>query len=162
MDEPAIRENLPLKASRWIPRLEASVKAFRLATSGVPWHTQIHTHMCFSNFVEILPYINRLDADVISIEDFKMKGVMARSLADGAYTGAIGPGCLDVHTNRIPSLEEVLRVGETALQAIPPASLWFNPDCGYKRRPDQYAIPQMQVMMDVARQLRARVDAKKD
>ncbi|HZE37953.1 MAG TPA: 5-methyltetrahydropteroyltriglutamate--homocysteine S-methyltransferase [Stackebrandtia sp.] len=135
VDEPALRETLPLRAARRASYLEWATEAFRLATAGVDAATQIHTHMCYAEFGEILGAIEELDADVISLEAARSGMTVARELAAAAYPREVGPGVYDIHSPRVPSVDEIAEALRAALSAgIPAERLWVNPDCGLKTR----------------------------
>jgi 5-methyltetrahydropteroyltriglutamate--homocysteine methyltransferase len=134
VDEPALREGLPLRRSDWPAYLDWSVKAFRLATSGVADGTQIHTHMCYCQFEDILPSIAALDADVISMETARSRMEMLQAFQQHGYPNEIGPGIYDIHSPRVPSKEEMAGLLRLALGVLRPEQLWVNPDCGLKTR----------------------------
>ncbi|WP_087686688.1 5-methyltetrahydropteroyltriglutamate--homocysteine S-methyltransferase [Pandoraea sp. PE-S2R-1] len=134
IDEPALREGLPLHANDWPAYLAWAVRAFRVCSSGVADDTQIHTHMCYSEFQDILPSIAALDADVISIEAARSAMELLGAFEAFEYPNEIGPGVYDNHSPRVPSQAEVERLIEAALARIPAERLWVNPDCGLKTR----------------------------
>lgn len=134
VDEPALREGLPLRRSDWATYLEWAVKAFKLATSGVEDATQIHTHMCYCEFEDILPSIAELDADVISMESARSKMELLQAFRSHGYPNEVGPGIFDIHTPRVPSSEEMGELIQRALNVLEPAQIWVNPDCGLKTR----------------------------
>ncbi|SFM07860.1 5-methyltetrahydropteroyltriglutamate--homocysteine methyltransferase [Nitrosomonas communis] len=134
IDEPAFREGLPPKKSAWSEYLQWAVKAFRIASSGVKDETQIHTHMCYSKFNDILPAIAEMDADVITIETSRSRMELLDAFVQFAYPNEIGPGVYDIHSPRIPDTGEMLALLKKALRHIPPQQLWVNPDCGLKTR----------------------------
>lgn len=134
IDEPAFREGLPLKKADWPAYLDWAVRAFRVASSGVRNDTQIHTHMCYSEFGDILPSIAALDADVISIETTRSAMELLSAFETFAYPNEIGPGVYDIHSPRVPNAEEMKALLRLALQRIPASQLWVNPDCGLKTR----------------------------
>lgn len=154
IDEPAIREGLPLKKKEWKDHLKWAIDAFLITTSNVPEDVQIHTHMCFSDFKDIIKDLNRMDVDVISIEDSKQGGRLTASLYKGAYSGAIGLGIFDVHSPRVPSVEEMKAVPEKAVSVVPKEMIWINPDCGLKTRGKKEAVLQLKNMVEVAKELR--------
>ncbi|MCX2726576.1 5-methyltetrahydropteroyltriglutamate--homocysteine S-methyltransferase [Thermomicrobium sp. 4228-Ro] len=156
IDEPALREGLPLRRAEWGAYLDWAVRAFRLASSGVRDETQIHTHMCYSEFNDIIEAIDALDADVISIENSRSHGELLQAFQTYRYERQIGPGVYDVHSTRIPSVEEVLELLERALAFLRPEQLWVNPDCGLKTRRPEEVWPSLQNMVEAARRLRAR------
>jgi len=134
IDEPAIREGLPLRRAAWSEYLEWAVECFRLASSGVSDETQIHTHMCYSEFNDIIDAIAAMDADVVSIESSRSKMGLLNAFARFQYPNEIGPGVYDIHSPRVPSEDEMAELLRKALAAIDPRRLWVNPDCGLKTR----------------------------
>lgn len=134
IDEPAIREGLPLRRSQWNAYLEWAVNAFRLSAAGVKDQTQIHTHMCYSEFNDIIEHIAQMDADVITIECSRSQMELLDAFADFHYPNDIGPGVYDIHSPRVPSNEEMVALMNRAVQVIPASQLWINPDCGLKTR----------------------------
>ncbi|NEE33539.1 5-methyltetrahydropteroyltriglutamate--homocysteine S-methyltransferase, partial [Streptomyces sp. SID7982] len=134
VDEPALRETLPLRAADHAAYLDWATESFRLSTSGVRPQTQIHTHMCYAEFGDIVQAIDDLDADVISLEATRSHMQVARELAAHGYPREAGPGVYDIHSPRIPSTEEAAELLRTGLKAIPAERLWVNPDCGLKTR----------------------------
>ncbi|MFF4607359.1 5-methyltetrahydropteroyltriglutamate--homocysteine S-methyltransferase [Streptomyces sp. NPDC001339] len=134
VDEPALRETLPLRAADHPAYLAWATEAFRLSTSGVQDRTQIHTHMCYAEFGDIVQAIDDLDADVISLEAARSHMQVARELAAHGYPREAGPGVYDIHSPRIPSADEAAALLRKGLEAIPAERLWVNPDCGLKTR----------------------------
>ncbi|MGF1236441.1 5-methyltetrahydropteroyltriglutamate--homocysteine S-methyltransferase [Streptomyces sp. 2-6] len=134
VDEPALRETLPLRAADRPAYLAWATEAFRLTTAGVRPDTQIHTHMCYAEFGDIVRAIDDLDADVISLEAARSHMQVARELAAHGYPREAGPGVYDIHSPRVPSAEEAAELLRTGLRAIPAERLWVNPDCGLKTR----------------------------
>ena len=142
IDEPAIREGLPLRRALWQDYLRSATRAFRVSASGVDNATQIHTHMCYAEFNDILPEIAALDADVITIETSRSDMELLRAfgkaaLPDGRdfqYPNEIGPGVYDIHSPRVPSQADIIRLMRKAATVVPPTQLWINPDCGLKTR----------------------------
>ncbi|WP_063042884.1 5-methyltetrahydropteroyltriglutamate--homocysteine S-methyltransferase [Nocardia pseudovaccinii] len=134
VDEPALRELLPLRAADQGEYLEWSVGAFRLATSGVSDATQIHTHLCYSEFGEVIDAIAGLDADVTSIEAARSHMEVLDDLNAAGFDLGVGPGVYDIHSPRVPSVEEITAALRAALKAVPAERLWVNPDCGLKTR----------------------------
>ncbi|MEU0138107.1 5-methyltetrahydropteroyltriglutamate--homocysteine S-methyltransferase [Streptomyces sp. NPDC006296] len=134
VDEPALRETLPLRAADHPAYLAWATEAFRLTTSGVRPDTQIHTHMCYAEFGDVVRAIDDLDADVISLEAARSHLQVARELADHGYPRAAGPGVYDIHSPRVPGVEETAALLRRALESIPAERLWANPDCGLKTR----------------------------
>ncbi|GAA3396091.1 5-methyltetrahydropteroyltriglutamate--homocysteine S-methyltransferase [Cryptosporangium minutisporangium] len=134
VDEPALRETLPLRRADQKAYLDWAVGSFRLATSGVADSTQIHTHLCYSEFGEVLPAIDALDADVTSIEASRSKMEILDDLAAAGYSRGIGPGVWDIHSPRVPAQDEVTDALRSAVSVVPAERLWVNPDCGLKTR----------------------------
>ncbi len=134
IDEPAIREGLPLRKSEWQNYLQWAVEAFRISASGVEDSTQIHTHMCYSEFNDIIKNIADMDADVITIECSRSQMELLNAFADFKYPNEIGPGVYDIHSPRVPSKEEMVELLKKAQAVIPAQQLWVNPDCGLKTR----------------------------
>jgi len=134
VDEPAIREGLPLRRVDWDNYLTWAVDSFRLATAGVEDHTQTHSHFCYSDFNDIFPSIQRLDADVISIEASKSDMKLLSAFKEHSYTNQIGPGVYDIHSPRVPGEQEIKDRIKSMLGLIPDHLLFVNPDCGLKTR----------------------------
>lgn len=134
IDEPAIREGLPLRRADWQTYLKWAVEAFRISASGVEDATQIHTHMCYSEFNDIIENIADMDADVITIECSRSQMELLNAFADFKYPNEIGPGVYDIHSPRVPSKEEMIELLRKAQDVIPASQLWVNPDCGLKTR----------------------------
>jgi len=134
IDEPAIREGLPLRRAGWQPYLDWATRAFRISAGGVLDETQIHTHMCYSEFNDILPQIAAMDADVITIETSRSDMELLRGFGDFSYPNEIGPGVYDIHSPRVPTVEAMVLLLEKAAGVIAPDKLWVNPDCGLKTR----------------------------
>ncbi|HEV7929371.1 MAG TPA: 5-methyltetrahydropteroyltriglutamate--homocysteine S-methyltransferase, partial [Nitrosospira sp.] len=154
IDEPAFREGLPLKNRDWDEYLQWAVRAFRVASSGVRDDTQIHTHMCYSEFHDILPAIAEMDADVITIETSRSRMELLNAFAQFKYPNEIGPGVYDIHSPRIPRMEEILELLEKACKVIDPSQLWVNPDCGLKTRGWAETEAALKRMVEAARLLR--------
>ena len=154
IDEAAMREGLPLKKSDWPFYLDWSVRAFRVCSSGVKDRTQIHTHMCYSEFNDILPAIAAMDADVITIETSRSDMELLEAFSEFSYPNDIGPGVYDIHSPRVPGTDEMLRLMRKALAVIPASRLWINPDCGLKTRGWPEVDAALHNMVAVARQLR--------
>lgn len=157
IDEPAIREGLPLKRADWDHYLQWAGEAFRLSYMGVQDDTQIHTHMCYSEFNDILPAIAALDADVITIETSRSDMELLTAFADFNYPNDIGPGVYDIHSPRVPKAEEIEHLLRKALNVVPKERLWVNPDCGLKTRGWKETIEQLKVMVNVTKKLRAEL-----
>ncbi|GAB6068094.1 5-methyltetrahydropteroyltriglutamate--homocysteine S-methyltransferase [Methylothermus subterraneus] len=156
IDEPALREGLPLRQSAWAEYLNWAVKAFRIASSGVGDATQIHTHMCYSEFNDILPAIVALDADVITIEAARSKMELLEAFADFNYPNEIGPGVYDIHSPNVPNVAEIVALIEQAAAKIPIERLWVNPDCGLKTRQWPEVDAALSHLVEAARTLRRR------
>jgi len=154
IDEPAFREGLPLKIADWPRYLDWAVKAFRLAASGVRDETQIHTHMCYSEFNDILPWIAAMDADVITIETSRSDMELLDGFGEFAYPNDIGPGVYDIHSPRVPKMEEMQRLLQKARGVISDERLWVNPDCGLKTRGWSETCAALASMVHAARKLR--------
>ncbi|GLX99098.1 5-methyltetrahydropteroyltriglutamate--homocysteine S-methyltransferase [Herbidospora sp. NBRC 101105] len=157
VDEPALRELLPLREADREPYLAWAVGAFRLATSGAADTTQIHTHMCYAEFGEILSPIADLDADVTSIEAARSHMELLPYLRAAGYANGIGPGVYDIHSPRVPTSEEMAANLRTALQAVPADRLWVNPDCGLKTRAYPETEAALTNMVTAARTVRTTV-----
>lgn len=156
IDEPALREGLPLRRSDWNAYLTWAVEAFRLASSGVRDETQIHTHMCYSEFNDIVPSIGAMDADVISVESARSRMELLGAFHDYRYPNEIGPGVYDIHSPRVPSADEITALLEKALEVLKPEQLWVNPDCGLKTRQWSEVKPALTAMVEAARRLRQK------
>ncbi|WP_024301542.1 5-methyltetrahydropteroyltriglutamate--homocysteine S-methyltransferase [Pseudogulbenkiania sp. MAI-1] len=157
IDEPAYREGLPLKQADWAEYLAWASAAFRLSATGTDDATQIHTHMCYSEFNDILPAIAAMDADVITIETSRSDMELLTAFGDFAYPNEIGPGVYDIHSPRVPSETEIETLLEKALAVIPAERLWVNPDCGLKTRGWPEVEAALANMVAVTRRLRARL-----
>lgn len=157
IDEPAIREGLPLRKSDWENYLRWAVRAFRLSASGVKDETQIHTHMCYSEFNDIIHHIADMDADVITIECSRSQMELLDAFADFNYPNEIGPGVYDIHSPRVPSKTEMVELMEKAKAVIPVYQLWVNPDCGLKTRHWNETKKALIEMVAAAKQLRQSV-----
>jgi len=157
IDEPAIREGLPLRKSDWQNYLEWSIRAFRIAVSGVKDQTQIHTHMCYSEFNDIIQNIAEMDADVITIECSRSQMELLDAFANFNYPNDIGPGVYDIHSPRVPSKEEMVYLMNKAKSVIPMEQLWVNPDCGLKTRGWDETKKALIEMVNAARELRSTV-----
>lgn len=157
VDEPALREGLPLKPERWHEYLSWAIDAFRLATGGAKPETQIHTHMCYAEFGDILAAINRMDADVISIENARSGDQTLRELAQFEYPREVGPGVYDVHSSVVPEVEQVRDKLHVFLQHLEARQIWVNPDCGLKTRNWEEVILALKNVVTSARQLRDNV-----
>jgi 5-methyltetrahydropteroyltriglutamate--homocysteine methyltransferase len=154
IDEPAIREGLPLRKENWDEYLDWAVTAFRIAASGVGDETQIHTHMCYSEFNDIIQSISDMDADVITIECSRSQMELLDAFANFKYPNDIGPGVYDIHSPRVPSKKEMLTLMQKAIAVIPAEQLWVNPDCGLKTRNWDETQKALKEMVAAARDLR--------
>jgi 5-methyltetrahydropteroyltriglutamate--homocysteine methyltransferase len=159
VDEPALRELLPLKKRDQPAYLDWSVASFRLATSGVAETTQIHTHLCYSEFGVVLDAIDGLDADVTSIEAARSKMEVVPELKFSGFGRGVGPGVYDIHSPRVPSVEEVEELLEIALDSIPQRQLWVNPDCGLKTRGYDETVASLENILAATTAVRARLGA---
>ena len=154
IDEAALREGLPLRRSQWAQYLDWAVEAFRIAANGVRDETQIHTHMCYSEFNDIIAAIADMDADVITIETSRSDMELLEAFDHFNYPNEIGPGVYDIHSPNIPTREHIVDLMSKAAQRIPAQRLWVNPDCGLKTRSWAEVIPALQNMVAAARLLR--------
>jgi 5-methyltetrahydropteroyltriglutamate--homocysteine methyltransferase len=159
IDEPALREGLPLRHADWPGYLAWAVECFRIAAGGVRDTTQIHTHMCYSEFNDIIEAVAAMDADVISIETSRSRMELLDAFARFRYPNGIGPGVYDIHSPRVPGQEEILDLLHKALDVLQPGQLWINPDCGLKTRGWPEVEQALRHMVDGARQLRAELEA---
>lgn len=160
IDEPAIREGLPLKASQWQTYLNWAVKAFRISAASAEPETQIHTHMCYSEFNDIIKSVAALDADVITIETSRSDMELLKAFEEFAYPNEIGPGVYDIHSPNIPDVAQIVLLAEKAEQLIPAERLWINPDCGLKTRNWAETEAALGNMVAAAKQLREQWQAK--
>lgn len=157
IDEPAFREALPLRQKDWDDYFAWAVESFRIASSGVKDSTQIHTHMCYSEFNDILPAIADMDADVISIETSRSEMELLRAFTNFNYPNSIGPGVYDIHSPRVPTQEEMLQRMHKALEVLAPQQLWINPDCGLKTRDWDEVEPALKRLVSAARAAREQL-----
>src|ERR1700748_2347642 len=134
IDEAALREGLPLRKSQWQEYLDWAVESFRITANGVGDATQIHTHMCYSEFNDIIASIAAMDADVILIETARSQMELLDAFAGYRYPAEIGPGVYDIHSPRVPAVDEMAALLQAATKRLPPDQLWVNPDCGLKTR----------------------------
>jgi len=158
IDEPAFREGLPLRRSEWPEYLDWAVKAFRLSASGVRDDTQIHTHMCYSEFNDIIDSIAALDADVITIETSRSNMELLHAFVDFEYPNEIGPGVYDIHSPRVPREDEMASLMSKAEAVLPRRNLWVNPDCGLKTRQWAEVKPSLANMVKTAKSLRSQIE----
>ena len=157
VDEPALRETLPLRAAARPDYLAWAVDAFTLATSGIPDEVQVHTHMCYAEFGEILDAVAALDADVISLEAARSRMQIAAELAGAGYPAEVGPGVYDIHSPRVPGVDEITAGLGLALDVLPAERLWVNPDCGLKTRRETEIVPALTNLVEAARRCRAEI-----
>ena len=160
IDEPAIREAMPLKKAQWDEYLAWACESFRLSSTGAEDSTQIHTHMCYSEFNDILPAIASMDADVITIETSRSDMELLTAFGDFKYPNDIGPGVYDIHSPRVPTEAEVEHLLRKAMEVVPVERLWVNPDCGLKTRGWKETLEQLEVMMAVTKKLRQELNGK--
>ncbi|MFJ5444981.1 5-methyltetrahydropteroyltriglutamate--homocysteine S-methyltransferase [Methylobacillus methanolivorans] len=159
IDEPALREGLPLQQAEWKQYLDWAVRAFKLSASVAEDDTQIHTHMCYSEFNDILPAIAAMDADVITIETSRSHMELLDGFGEFAYPNDIGPGVYDIHSPRVPTIAEIEALLRRAASVVPLAQLWVNPDCGLKTRGWAETRTALDNMVQVAKQLRTELAA---
>ncbi|MFF5816105.1 5-methyltetrahydropteroyltriglutamate--homocysteine S-methyltransferase [Lysinibacillus capsici] len=157
VDEPALREGLPLRKEEWGAYLEWAVNSFKLATSSVKDETQIHTHMCYCEFNDFIEPISALDADVISIETSRSHGELITSLQVQPYKKGIGLGVYDIHSPRVPSEDEMLAIMKDSLQVLDRYQFWVNPDCGLKTRKEDETVAALANMVAATKTLRQAV-----
>ncbi|MES2181433.1 MAG: 5-methyltetrahydropteroyltriglutamate--homocysteine S-methyltransferase [Pseudomonadota bacterium] len=157
IDEPALREGLPLQRAAWAHYLAWAVRAFKLSASVASDDTQIHTHMCYAEFNDILPAIAAMDADVITIETSRSAMELLDGFGEFSYPNEIGPGVYDIHSPRVPSVEAMEKLMKRAIEVIPVERLWINPDCGLKTRGWDETKLALQNMVEVAKKLRKQL-----
>ncbi|TWT64713.1 5-methyltetrahydropteroyltriglutamate--homocysteine S-methyltransferase [Allorhodopirellula solitaria] len=155
IDEAALREGLPLRRSQWKVYLDWAIESFRIAANGVADATQIHTHMCYSEFNDIIESIAEMDADVITIETSRSDMELLEAFRRFDYPNAIGPGVYDIHSPNIPTQEQIIGLMQKAAERIPYQRLWVNPDCGLKTRRWEEVVPALEQMVTAAKELRA-------
>ena len=160
IDEPAFREGLPLRKKDWKSYLDWAVESFRLSAAGVRPSTQIHTHMCYSEFNDIIDSIGAMDADVISIETSRSQMELLDAFRTYRYPNEIGPGVYDIHSPRVPATEEMSNLLNKATERLAPDQIWVNPDCGLKTRKWDEVKPALVNMVEAAKKLRATVKVK--
>lgn len=155
VDEAALREKLPLRKSDWkSDYLDWAIPAFRLVHSGVRPETQIHTHMCYSEFADIIKEIDDMDADVITFEASRSDLTILDALNENSFRTEVGPGVYDIHSPRIPSKEEIKAALHKMLEKIPAEKLWVNPDCGLKTRGNEETLPSLKNLVNAAKEIR--------
>jgi 5-methyltetrahydropteroyltriglutamate--homocysteine methyltransferase len=157
IDEPALREGLPLRRREWQRYLTWAVNCFRLASSGAAPATQIHSHMCYSSFEDILDAVSALDADVVSIENARDGGQLLNAFRQAGYDKQIGPGVYDVHSPRVPGTEEMEATLQAILDVLPQEDVWVNPDCGLKTRGWAELTPALEHLIAATHHLRGRI-----
>ena len=157
VDEPALRELLPLRSADHAHYLQWSVNAFRLATAVAAPRTQVHTHLCYSEFGDVIGAIDALDADVTSIEAARSRMEVLPELRAAGFARGVGPGVYDIHSPRVPSEEELAELVDLAAQSVPSSLLWVNPDCGLKTRGYEEVEPSLRHLVAAARRVRERV-----
>ncbi len=157
IDEPALREGLPLRSKDWKAYLKWAIEAFKITATVVKNETQIHTHMCYSEFNDIIDDIARMDADVITIECSRSQMELLDAFKDFQYPNDIGPGVYDIHAPRIPNTSEIVDLMHKAQQYIPIKQLWVNPDCGLKTRGWKETEESLKAMVEAAKQLRVEM-----
>ena len=157
IDEPALREGLPLRLENWKNYLDWAVESFRISASGVADQTQIHTHMCYAEFNDIIQSISDLDADVITIETSRSEMELLNAFVDFKYPNEIGPGVYDIHSPRVPTQVEIENLLNKASDLLPVENIWVNPDCGLKTRDWPETKSALQNLVQVAKKLRAEV-----
>jgi 5-methyltetrahydropteroyltriglutamate--homocysteine methyltransferase len=157
IDEPALREGLPLRRADWDDYLAWAGEAFRIAASGVRPATQIHTHMCYCEFNDIIAAIAALDADVISLEASRSRMELLEAFAPFRYPNDVGPGLWDIHSPRVPDTQEMKDLLRKAATVLPPENLWANPDCGLKTRGWTETAAALKNLVEAARQFRREI-----
>ena len=155
IDEPALREGLPIRHAEHAAYLDWAVRCFRITAGGIRDATQIHTHMCYAEFNDIIEAVAALDADVISIESSRSRMELLQAFEDFRYPGSIGPGVYDIHSPRVPSQKEMVDLLERAMTVLDPGQLWVNPDCGLKTRGWKETELALVAMVNAAQAVRA-------
>ncbi len=155
VDEPALREGLPLRRDDWDAYLAWAVEAFRIATSGVDDRTQMHTHMCYAAYDDIIDSVAAMDADVISMENSRSDGALLDTFSTRSYPNEVGPGVYDIHSPRVADTGEMRELLERAVAVLSPEQLWVNPDCGLKTRRWEEVAPSLEHMVDAAKAFRS-------
>jgi len=156
VDEPALRELLPLKRADHADYLDWSVGSFRLATAGAADATQIHTHLCYSEFGVVIDAIRKLDADVTSIEAARSRMEVVHDIRDSGFDHGIGPGVYDIHSPRVPAVDEIQELIELAVAEIPERQVWINPDCGLKTRGYDETVASLAHIVEATRAVREK------
>jgi 5-methyltetrahydropteroyltriglutamate--homocysteine methyltransferase len=154
IDEPALREGLPLHKAEHKDYLAWAIAAFRLASSGVRDETQIHTHMCYCDFNDVIESIAAFDADVISMEASRSQMELLHAFGEFEYPNEVGPGIWDIHSPRVPGVDEMVELLREAKEVVPVERLWVNPDCGLKTRGWEEVRPALTNLVEAARRVR--------
>ena len=158
IDEAALREKLPLRRADWYnDYLDFAIKAFRLCHAKVKVETLIHTHMCYSEFEDIISEIDAMDADVITFEASRSKLTLLDALLENHFQTEVGPGVYDIHSPRVPSVEEIKDVIRLIVSKIPVEHVWINPDCGLKTRGEKETVASLQHMVQAVQEIRAEL-----
>jgi 5-methyltetrahydropteroyltriglutamate--homocysteine methyltransferase len=157
IDEPALREGLPLDRSRWDAYLTWATAAFRLSSSNAPAEIQIHTHMCYSAFGDVIEAIDALDADVLSIENARSALEMLSVFRDFDYQKGVGPGVYDVHSPKVPDVDEFVEVISATVDYLGPAHVWINPDCGLKTRGEREVAESLANLVEATKIVRGKL-----
>jgi 5-methyltetrahydropteroyltriglutamate--homocysteine methyltransferase len=160
IDEAALREGLPLRRAGWKDYLDWAVESFGLCSSGVRDETQIHTHMCYSEFNDIIDSIGAMDADVLSIETSRSKMELLDAFATYNYPNEIGPGVYDIHSPRVPEVQDMASLLDKAKARLRPDRIWVNPDCGLKTRKWDEVRPALVNMVEAAKEMRVRAKSR--
>jgi 5-methyltetrahydropteroyltriglutamate--homocysteine methyltransferase len=155
IDEPALREGLPLRRADWQAYLDWAVECFRITAAGVADDTQVHTHMCYSEFNDIMEAVAAMDADVISIETSRSRMELLDAFVKFRYPNEIGPGVYDIHSPRVPDGQEMLDLLRKARAVLAPEQIWVNPDCGLKTRGWPETRAALTAMVAAAKEMRA-------
>jgi 5-methyltetrahydropteroyltriglutamate--homocysteine methyltransferase len=157
VDEPALRELLPLKRADQAGYLDWSVASFRLSTAGAAPATQVHTHLCYSEFDVVIDAIAALDADVTSIEAARSRGEVIGDIAESGFAHGVGPGVYDIHSPRVATVDDVSLLLERAVSELPLRHIWVNPDCGLKTRGYDETVESLQNLVTATRAVREKV-----
>jgi 5-methyltetrahydropteroyltriglutamate--homocysteine methyltransferase len=158
VDEAALREGYPLRDEKKAEYEKWAIEGFRITTSGVRPETQIHTHMCYSEFSDIMDAIEAMDADVISIENARSDNSLLEIFKERGYKGEIGPGVYDIHSPRVPSVDELVEQIEALIEVLPVEKLWINPDCGLKTRKWEEVKPSLKNMVEATKIVREKLN----
>ena len=158
IDEAALREGLPLHRADWDNYLRWAVEAFRITASGVQDKTQIHTHMCYSEFNDIIKAVAAMDADVISIETSRSQMELLDAFVNFKYPNEIGPGVYDIHSPIVPTKQQMTGLLQKALKVLDAKQIWVNPDCGLKTRGWKETKPALEAMVAAAKELRSQIE----